>query len=56
MSTAGAVILIIIGVTFGANALNSLSGRHGTARKWKNMALAGAISALAIWGAVELLN
>lgn len=51
-----AILLILVGIVFLANALNSLSGGYGTIRRWKNMALALAVSGAAFWGAFSLLT
>ena len=50
------ILLILVGISFFANALNSLFGRYGTARRGKNIALALAVSGAAFLGAFRLLT
>ena len=55
MKIALAVILFIGAVIFAANVLGSLSGRYGSARRWRNVALAGTIAVAAGVGGVALI-
>ena len=49
------VFLILLGLTFMANALNSLIGRYGNIRRWKNIALALTVSGAFFWWASIVL-
>ena len=55
MTIALSVILFIVGTTFAANMLGSLTGRYGPVRKWKNTLLAGSIAAAAFAGGYILI-
>lgn len=55
MKIALGIVLVIIGVIFGANALGSLGGRYGPANLWRNVSLASGVSIAAIFGGVYLL-
>jgi hypothetical protein len=56
MNIAVAVVLIVVGIIFAANVLGSLSGRYGSARRWRNVLLAGGVSTIAFVGALLLLS
>ena len=56
MNIVFAILLILVGIIFLANALNSVFGRYGTARRGTNIALALAVSVAAFCGAFILLT
>ena len=52
MNIAIGIVLLLVALVFGINAVNSASGRYGSHNQGRNILLAGSIATLGVIGAI----
>jgi len=52
MNIAIGIVLLLVAIVFGINAINSASGRYGSHNRGRNILLAGSIATLGVIGAI----